>query len=126
MYKIQFQLDKCQIKVDYFVWMFQVDRFSLVYYAPHVDEEGLSEVTLGLHAHTEVALFPGGGPLELRCTAAVQERNWAATASAHLARLSNQKLAQDHEPNHATGTITINSNTSHTCSSNFNQPRTVF
>jgi hypothetical protein len=73
----------------------QVDRFLLIYYATTEDEDGLSETVLGLNARAEVTLFPGGGPLELRCTATVQERTWATTSTALLARLSNQKLAQD-------------------------------
>jgi hypothetical protein len=73
----------------------QVDRFSLVYYASTEDEEGLSESVLGLSARAEVTIFPGGGALELRCTATIQERTWATTATAMLARLNNQKLAQD-------------------------------
>ncbi|XP_065347134.1 uncharacterized protein LOC135944243 isoform X1 [Cloeon dipterum] len=72
-----------------------VDRHFLVYYASSEDEEGLSESVLGLSARAEVTLFPGGGPLELRCTATVQERTWSKTATALLASLNNQKLAQD-------------------------------
>lgn len=81
----------------------QVDRFSLVYYASTEDEEGLSETVLGLSARAEVTIFPGGGALELRCTATIQERTWATTATAMLARLNNQKLAQD-EFSNASGT----------------------
>jgi len=87
-----------------FVFSEQVDRFSLVYYASTEDEEGLSEAVLGLNARAEVTLFPGGGALELRCTATVQERTWATTATAMLARLNNQKLAQDDFFTSAAGT----------------------
>ncbi|XP_059480706.1 uncharacterized protein LOC132199764 isoform X2 [Neocloeon triangulifer] len=73
----------------------KVERYFLVFYATSEDEEGLSESVLGLNRRAEVTLFPGGGPLELRCTATVQERTWAKTATALLARLNNQKLAQD-------------------------------
>ncbi|KAF4531867.1 hypothetical protein B566_EDAN000895 [Ephemera danica] len=72
-----------------------MDRFSLDYYALPVDGDGLSEATLGLNVRVEMALFPAGGPLELRCTATVQERTWERTAHVNLARLSNQMLAQD-------------------------------
>jgi hypothetical protein len=76
-----------------------MDRFSVIYYELRTDEDGLSESTLGLYKQADVSLFP----LILRCTATVQERTWERMARASLARLSNQMLAQDHEPGNAAG-----------------------